>query len=50
MEPKSRAVLVFIGATVGAAALHQAASRQAAKLGLPHAVAGAIIAAIDYAS
>jgi hypothetical protein len=50
MDPKLRAVLVFGVATVGAAALHQVATNQAAKLGLPHIAAGVLVAAIDYGS
>ncbi len=49
MDPKKiRALIVFGGATAGAAAINQAASRQAAKLGLPHITIGAIAALIDY--
>ena len=50
MDPKFRALLVFAGATVGAVALQQVATRQAAKLGLPHAAVGVIAALIDYGS
>jgi hypothetical protein len=50
MDPKLRALLVFGGATLGAAALHQVATNQAAKLGLPHIAAGVLAAAIDYGS
>ena len=50
MNLKFRALLVFGGATVGAVALHQVATRQAAKLGLPHIAVGVLAALIDYGS
>ncbi len=48
MDPKFRALLVFGGATIGAVVLQQTASRQAAKLGIPHLVVGVIAAVIDH--
>jgi hypothetical protein len=50
MDPKVRALLIFAGATAGAAALHQVATSQAAKIGLPHVAVGALAALIDYGS
>jgi len=49
MDPNYRGLLVFAGATVGAAALQQVATRQAAKLGLPHAAVGVIAGRVPVA-
>jgi hypothetical protein len=48
MDPKARAAITFVCTTAGAAFLEKAASRQAAKLGIPHVVAGLIAAAIAH--
>jgi hypothetical protein len=48
MDPKFRALLVFGGATAGAVVLHQVATRQAAKVRLPHVAVGVLAALIDY--
>jgi hypothetical protein len=50
MDPTIRAIAIFVGATAGAVALHQVATREAAKLGLPHMAAGALAAILDYKS
>jgi presenilin-like A22 family membrane protease len=50
MDRRARAALVFAGATVGAVVLHKTATREAAKLGLPHLAVGLIVAFIDYGS
>jgi enoyl-CoA hydratase/carnithine racemase len=47
MDRNARALVVFIGSTLLAAALHRVASEEAAKIGLPHAAVGAIIALAD---
>jgi hypothetical protein len=44
-----RSIAIFIGATLGAAALHQVAAKQGAKLGLPHVAAGVIAVIADEA-
>jgi hypothetical protein len=49
MSNPLRSLAVFIGATLGAAALHQVASRQGAKLGLPHLAVGVIAVIADEA-
>jgi hypothetical protein len=53
-EPKAmndplRSAAIFVGATLGAAALHRVTRRQGAKLGLPHLVVGAIAVLVDEA-
>ena len=47
MQDPIRGIVVFVGATLGAAALHQVASRQGAKLGLPHLAVGVIAVIAD---
>jgi hypothetical protein len=47
VDPTIRAIAVFVGATVGAVALHHVATREAAKLGLPHVVVGALAVVLD---
>ncbi len=47
MKDPARSIVVFVGATLGAAALHQVASRQGAKLGLPHVAVGVIAVIAD---
>jgi hypothetical protein len=47
MSDPLRALAIFIGATLGAAALHQLATKQGAKLGLPHLAVGAIAVLAD---
>jgi len=47
MNDPLRGLAIFIGATLGAAALHQLASKQGARLGLPHLAVGAIAAIAD---
>ena len=49
MSDPMRSLVVFIGATIGAAALHNVASRQGAKLGLPHLAVGVIVVIADEA-
>jgi hypothetical protein len=46
MDPKIRALIAFVGTTAGAALLQQNASRQAAKLGIPHVAVGLIAAVV----
>jgi hypothetical protein len=51
MNPKIlRAAVVFGGASVGAVVLHNIATREAAKLGLPHLAVGLIAVLIDNGS
>jgi hypothetical protein len=50
MDSKTRALVVFAGATAGAVALHRLATSEAAKLGLPHVAVGVAIALLDYGS
>jgi enoyl-CoA hydratase/carnithine racemase len=50
MDHKFRGIVVFVGATLGAAALHQVASRQSAKLGIPHVAVGLVAAVIAHES
>lgn len=50
MNDPLRSLAIFVGATLGAAALHQVASRQGAKLGLPHLAVGAIAVLVDEAT
>lgn len=49
MDNPIRSLLIFVGATLGAAALHQVASGEGAKLGLPHLAVGAIAVIADEA-
>jgi hypothetical protein len=49
VDPKLRALIIFGGATFGAVALQNVASRQAAKLGLPHLAVGVIAVIADQA-
>jgi hypothetical protein len=49
MTDPFRSLAVFVGATLGATALHQVASKQGAKLGLSHLVVGAIAVIADEA-
>jgi hypothetical protein len=48
MDPKLRALIAFVGASVGVAVLEQSASRQATKLGIPHVAVGLVAAAIAH--
>jgi hypothetical protein len=48
MDPKTRALIAFVGTSAGAALLQQKASRQAAKLGIPHLAVGFIAAVIAH--
>jgi hypothetical protein len=50
VDPKLRALIVFGGATFGAVALQNVASRQAAKLGIPHVAVGLVAAVIAHES
>jgi hypothetical protein len=50
MDPKVRAAVVFAGASAGAVVLHKMATREAAKLGLPHLVVGLIAVLVDNGS
>jgi hypothetical protein len=51
MDPRIiRAALIFGGASIGAVALHQVATREAAKLGLPHIAVGLLAVLIDNGS
>jgi hypothetical protein len=50
MDPKFRALIAFVGASVGAVLLQQSASRQAAKLGIPHLAVGLVAAVIAHES
>jgi hypothetical protein len=49
MNDPLRSLAIFIGATLGAAALQRVASTQGAKLGLPHLAVGAIAVIADEA-
>jgi hypothetical protein len=49
MNDSLRSLLIFLGATLGAAALHRAASQTGATLGLPHLAVGAIAVIADEA-
>jgi presenilin-like A22 family membrane protease len=49
MNDPLRSLAIFVGTTLGAAALDQLASRQGAKLGLPHVAVGAIAVIADEA-
>jgi hypothetical protein len=50
VDPKLRALIAFGGATFGAVVLQNVASRQAAKLGIPHAAVGLVAAVIAHES
>jgi hypothetical protein len=50
VDPKVRALVAFVGASVGAVVLQQSASRQAAKLGIPHVAVGLVAAVIAHDS
>lgn len=47
MNDPLRSLVIFIGTTIGAAILHQVASKQGTKLGLPHLAVGAIAVIAD---
>lgn len=49
MDDPFRSLAIFVGATLGAAALHQVATKQGAKLGLPHLAVGVIAVIADEA-
>ena len=49
MKAPIRGIVVFVGATLGAAAVHQVATREGAKLGLPHVAVGVIAVIADHA-
>jgi hypothetical protein len=47
MNDPLRSLAIFVSATIGAAILHQVASKQGAKLGLSHLAVGAIMVIAD---